>query len=44
MDIITLKDLTPKKPSECSNGHKYPEEYNKECKYCVAIFGLDTGE
>ena len=44
MDIITLKSLTPKKPSECSNGHKSPEEYDKECKYCVAIFGLNTGE
>ena len=44
MDIITMKNLSPGKPSECSKGHKYPEEYDKECKYCVAIFGLNTGE
>ena len=44
MDIITMKNLSPEKPSKCKKGHKYPEEYSKECEYCVAIFGLKTGE
>ena len=38
MDILTLKDLSPQ-PSECSKGHKYPDEYDKNCSYCVAVFG-----
>ena len=39
MDIVTLKDLS-QKPSKCGKGHKYPDEYNKECNYCVAVFGI----
>ena len=39
MDIVTLKDLSPK-PSECRKGHKYPDEYDKECNYCIAVFGM----
>ena len=36
VDVFKLKDLSPQK--KCKRGHT-SKKYNKECEFCIDIFG-----